>query len=128
MIHHSGIRIQRGHGLFGFLGSLARKIIPSATKLSKNVVRTIGKSDIAKDIGLEMKNLAKDSLISAASNALEGRSVKEGLKTDLQTAKKAIAKQIRKRKQSNRNQKKSKKPKKANIANRAKFNFMEQEL
>ena len=108
--------------MFGFLGSLARRLLPIAARGTKNLVKTVVKSDIAKDVGKEMKDLAKDTLISATTNAIEGNPVQSGLDTKLKHARKRIASTIRK---SNENSKKRAKSSASKKSRKRKTNFID---
>ena len=53
-------------------------LIPVASNLTKKIV----KSDLAKDIGQEMRHLATNSIISATADAIEGKNPSENLQNN----------------------------------------------
>ena len=85
----------------------------------------MSKSDIARDVGKNLQTLAKDSLIDATASAIEGGDVKAALSNNLKSARKEIAKTI---KRSGRvksvSKRKQQKPTKKR-GKRRKYNFIE---
>ena len=63
--------------------------------MAAKTAKTIVKSDIAKDIGKEMKELATTSLVTAAADAIEGKNPKQNLQANVNKTKQKIAKTIR---------------------------------
>ena len=110
MLYHSGIRVQRGQGIGSILGGLFRSILPKVAKSGLRAAGKIARSDIAKDVGRQLRDTATRSAVNMAVDALEGRNVKESLQNQLESAKQDIATSVRKRvkRQSKRPAKKNK--------------------
>lgn len=94
---HTGPRLQRGAGLFSSLLGLGRRLLPVVARGSTKLARKLTKSEIGRDVGRQLKSLAKDTAITAAVNAIEGKELNEGLSENLKTARKQIAQTIKKR-------------------------------
>ena len=60
-------------------------------KIGKKIVQ----SDIAKDVGREMRDTAIRSAINTTTDALEGKNVNESLQSQLDSAKRQIASTIK---------------------------------
>ena len=110
MLYHSGIRVQRGQGIGSILGGLFRSILPKVAKSGLRAAGKIARSDIAKDVGRQLRDTAQRSAVNMAVDALEGKNVKESLQNQLESAKQDIATSVRKRvkRQSKRPAKKNK--------------------
>ena len=90
--------------------------------MASNITKKIVKSDLAKDLGQEMKHLATNSIISATADAIQGKDPSENLQNNLNQAKKRISNQIQKNKKRKRAINPSKKKRHSNKIK--KFNFI----
>lgn len=97
MLYHSGVRIQRGRGIGSLLGGLFRTILPKVASSGAKVAKRIIQSDIAKDVGRQLRDTATNSAVQMTADALEGKNVSESLQNQLDNAKKDLAKTIRSR-------------------------------
>ena len=113
MLYHSGIRVQRGQGIGSILGGLFRTILPKVASSGLKVAKQIVKSDIAKDVGRQLRDTATNSVVNMTADALEGKSARESLQNQLSSAKNDIAKTIR-------NSRKTKTPVKRKIVKKKK--------
>ena len=94
---HAGPRLQRGSGLFSNFIGLGKRLLPVIAKGSTKFAKQLSRSEIGKDVGRQLKSLAKDTAITAAVNAIEGKELNEGLSENLKTARRQIAQTIKKR-------------------------------
>ena len=106
--YHRGLRYQRGNGIFGFMRGLTRSLTP-ILKTSGKILNKVVKSDIAKNVGKELRQLAKESVSDVAIDALEGKDLKDSIKGQLKKSKKRIARTIKKNQQSKANRSKRRK-------------------
>ena len=89
-----GPPIQRGEGfgsLFSTISNLAKKVLPSVSKIAKKV----WKSDIVQKGSKELLNHGMDVATAVASDLIEGKDVSETAKAGLQEARQKIAQTIR---------------------------------
>ena len=82
-----GNRFQRGRGIGSLFGTVFRSILPIGKRiLQSNVTKTLGKT-----VGKTLK----DAAIETAADLLEGKTIKESAKKQLETTKRKIAKAIK---------------------------------
>ena len=89
-----GSVIQRGEGfgsLFSSFSKLAKKIIPTVSKVAKKV----WKSDIVQKGSKQLLDHGMDMASTIASDLIEGKDVSETAKSGLQEARQKIAQTIR---------------------------------
>ena len=127
MIYHSGARIQRGRGIGSILSGLFRSVLPAVSRAGLRTAKRIVQSDVAKDIGRQMKDVAARSAVNMTLDTLEGKNVGESLQNQLNSAKKEISSSLRKsisRKRSKVNKSKAT-PRKKNSRYRKKSYLLE---
>ena len=93
---------QRGDGIASFLGRMARKIVPMASKIAKKSLKTIKNSDALKSVGLLDSGV--DGLAELAANAIDpgnNQSVSETAQLRLDQTREDIANIIRKKRKEN---------------------------
>lgn len=83
---HAGPRLQRGQGLFSFIGKIARKLLPIAVKTGKKFM----KSDIVKSTIDTAKSSALEAGIGLTKDLLNGKNLQESISTNLNMAKDQI--------------------------------------
>ena len=96
MIYHSGARIQRGRGIGSILSGLFRTVLPAVSRAGLRTAKRIVQSDVAKDIGRQMKDVAARSAVNMALDTLDGQNVGESLQNQLNSAKRDISSTLRK--------------------------------
>lgn len=83
-LFHAGPRVQQGgHGLFSFLGQLAKKVLPLAAKAGKKILS----SDIVKSTMNAAKNSAIEAGIGLTSDLLQGKDMDHSLSSNLENVK-----------------------------------------
>ena len=90
---------QRGDGVGSFLGRMARKFVPMASKFAKKSLKTIKNSDTLKDLGKSILDSSVEGLAEMAANAIapgDNKSVAETAQLRLDQARKDISDIIRK--------------------------------
>jgi hypothetical protein len=84
---HQGPYLQRGGGLGNIFGSLFKAIIPAASKLGRNII----KSPLTKSILKSAKDTAVEGGLTLASDALRGRDMGESVQKNLKRARSRVA-------------------------------------
>ena len=95
---------QRGDGFASFLGRMARKIVPMASKIAKKSLKTIKNSDTLKNVGKSLLDAGADGLAELAANAIDpgnNQSVSETAQLGLDQTREDIANIIRKKRKEN---------------------------
>ena len=95
---------QRGDGIASFLGRMARKIVPMASKIAKKSLKTIKNSDTLNNLGKSILDSGVDGLAEIAGNAIDpgnNQSVSETAQLRLDQTREDIANIIRKQRKEN---------------------------
>lgn len=121
MHFHSGPRFQRGRGIGSIFSGLMRAFRPIAT-MGLNAGKKFLKSDLAKNIGSTVTQMGSDALRNVAVDVLEGKSLKDSAKDQLEMAKNKIAETLRGRGRSKRKNKHS--LSKENQLKKVKYNLL----
>lgn len=87
---HKGPRIQRGHGIGSIISGLFRTLRPVT-----NVVKNIMKNPTVKQIAKTALDVGKDAAVDIAADLIEGKDIKETAQNKLDSARTAIANQLR---------------------------------
>lgn len=122
MMHfHSGLRFQRGRGIGSIFSGLIRAFRPIAT-MGLNAGKKFLSTDLAKNIGSTVTQMGTDALKNVAVDIMEGKSLKESAKNQLDMAKSKIAETLRGRGRLKR--KKSTPVEKDNQLKKLKYNLL----
>ena len=84
---HRGPYVQRGRGFGSTISSWFKKVIPAAQLMGKKILE----SPITQNILKTAKRSAIDAGLNVATDALEGKKIKESLNENVATAKKAVS-------------------------------------
>jgi hypothetical protein len=89
--YHQGPYLQRGRGVGSVLSALFRRVTPAL----KMMGRQVAGSKVVRDIGGTLLNSAVQGGLNFAADALNGENLKESAATSVTTAKRELAKTIR---------------------------------
>ena len=85
---------QRGDGIASFIGRMARKFVPMASKFAKKSLKTIKNSDTLKSLGKSILDSGVEGITEIAANAIDpgnNKSVSETAQLRLDQARQDIA-------------------------------------
>jgi hypothetical protein len=82
--------VQRGRGIGSTLSAMFKGVIPAAQMMGKQVLA----SPLTKTVLKAAKRSARDAGLQLATDVLQGKRVKESLKENVSTAKKAVKKSL----------------------------------
>ena len=91
---NSPLSYQKGEGFGSFFKMLFKNMTPVVKKVAgetKNIVGRALKSDIAKQAGRELMNQGIETSANILGDIVDGKNVKESVKSNLSTAKQNIA-------------------------------------
>lgn len=94
MLHHRGLREQRGQGLGSILSGLMRGFAPIA-KLGLKAGKNFLQNPAVQNFGRQAMSIAADSAKNLAADLIEGKNSEERAKQELQNARSKIATTLR---------------------------------
>ena len=94
MLYHRGLREQNGRGIGGFFLNLFRGLKPLAS-MGLSAGKKLLNSDFAKSVGRTALDIGKEAAKNVAVDVLSGKTIKESVDKELETAKDKIATKIR---------------------------------
>lgn len=92
MLTHRGPYIQRGRGFGSIFSSIFRSAVPALKTLGSKILG----SSITKNVGKTLAQSALQGGLSLASDALDGKNVKDSFSSNVTQARRNLAKTLRK--------------------------------
>jgi hypothetical protein len=94
MRFHQGIELQRGRGFGSILAALFRSFMPIA-KAGINAGKRVLQSDYVRNLSAKSLDVGKEMLKNIATDVLEGQTLKNSAKAEINKAKKKISEVIK---------------------------------